>query len=149
MRLVIEAEDFKTLSTETQHELLRCLAGDAWAEKRGGWKKDTEAPEGLAQLSPEHAARLVDGLPGEDRRMLQMFAERGGRVEASDLLAVAGPGRARAVEEFGARMQCKLEKLGATAPGEPLFTMAQADGEHVFRTSGITAQSLRCCFPLL
>lgn len=149
MRLVIEAEDFKTLSADTQRELLRRFAGDLWLGKPAGSKNDREEPEELAALSPELAGRLVDGLSIEDRRVLQMFAERGGRVEAVELLAVAGHGSERSVENFEARIRRKLRKLGGTASNAPLFAIEQVGGEHVFRVSGATAQSLRCCFPVL
>lgn len=147
MRLVIEAEDFKRLSADTQHELLRRFAGDAWVEKHDVANRQGEEPEGLAELSPELAGRLVDGLCAEDRRRLQTFAERGGRVELGELLAVGGD--ERGVEEFEARMRRKLRGLGDGVACAPLFTIERASGEHVLRTSEVTARSLRCCFPLL
>jgi len=147
MRLVIEAEDFKTLSDDTQQELLRRFAGDTWVEKYQASKEGSATAGALAELSPELAARLVDGVSAADRRRLQMFAERGGRVESGELLSAGGE---QAVEKFEGRMTRKLRELGdRDVSYAPLFAVEDVAGEHVYHTSEVTARSLRCCFPLL
>lgn len=150
MRLVIEAREFAALSRKTQLELIGRFAGGRW-RKSAESRESTAHGDALIDLAPIQAARLVERLPEDHRRFLQVFAQRGGRVRRDELLAAAkdsNPERVRdAIREIDASVHALL---GADLAGEHLFLREQDCGEAtVYRVSEPTTRSLRCFFPVL
>ena len=106
MRLVIEPRDFKRLSTSTQSELLRMLAGggrspvvadalsvDATSNASGGSAANRRPRLRLREpvdLTPDLTQRLLHGINQQHADRLRLFAEQGGRVRMRALLACDG-----------------------------------------------------------
>lgn len=151
MRLIIEAREFATLSHDTQQELLDRFAGEYWARKAGS-KKPPAQEANLVDLTPGHAAQLVEELSQEDRRLLQLFAQRGGRVKLNELLAAKNDSDPETVSRFVAAITGKVQAmLDEKLKGKGVFAQEQVTGEEttMYRMSELTAQSLRCFFPIL
>ncbi len=150
MRLVIEAREFATLSRETQDELLGRFAGAAWLQKSPSHQPPVQEDD-LVDLMPTQAARLTEMLSNEQRYLLQLFAQRGGRVELNELLAAISHADSEAASRFLSVISEKVASLVAdNANGKSLFAREQASGEEptVYRLSARTTQSLRCLFPV-
>jgi hypothetical protein len=62
-------------------------------------------------LSPELATRLLHGLAEIHRRRLEVFARRGERVSARDLLAATGDADLRVLSYFQGALSRKLRRL--------------------------------------
>lgn len=118
MRLVIEKTDFQRLSTATQDELLRVLAG------RGALARAEAGPAKLASnrrprlrwrqpidLSPELTARLMHGLADGHKQRLRLFATNGGRVSMKELLLLMDDTDIRALSHFEGAITRRLRRL--------------------------------------
>ena len=111
MRLVIEPRDFKRLSTSTQTELLRMLAGGGKApvvthalstEAAANGATPPDGASGMksrqprlrlrepVDLTPELTQRLLHGINQQHKARLRLFAENGGRARMRELLAHDG-----------------------------------------------------------
>lgn len=118
MRLVIEETDFERLSTATQDELLRVLAGRA-ARARAGIANGRAAPARKPRLrwrqpvdlSPELTARLMHGLGDGHKHRLKLFAEKGGRVSMKELLGLMDDSDVRALSHFEGAITRRLRRL--------------------------------------
>lgn len=160
MQIVIGADDFRQLSPNTQKELLRQFAGSEWADRiRKSNEAGADSPH-LVDLAVDQVGHLIEELPTDHRRRLQLFAERGGRVRMSDLLAVTGDTERRSVSQFQCALTQKLRAvLGDEAADAQLIgwdpRSTQWDDRHadivdgVYYVSSTTAHSLRSFFPCL
>ncbi len=111
MHIVIEADDFRRLSTQTQRELIRNFASPKALETRRtsrqtdtNWKKPID-------LNKELARRLVHGLSENHLRRLEIFARNNGRAHMKELLAVTGDKHWRALSLFEGAMTRRLRRL--------------------------------------
>lgn len=118
MRLVIEKSDFQRLSTATQDELLRVLAGRgamARAGINGGEPATAKKPRFRlrrpVELTPELTSRLMHGLSESHKARLKLFAEKGGRVSMKELLARMGDTDVRALSHFEGALTRRLRRL--------------------------------------
>ena len=111
MRLVIEQEEFRELSSDTQKELLERFAGKhvlAGTKPRYQKKIPIRRP---IDISEEQAKRLVHGLSDDHRRRLQLFARKNGRVRMKEILALTGEKDLRATTAFQSEVTRRLRRL--------------------------------------
>lgn len=118
MRLIIEPRDFKRLSRSTQEELLQLLSGrgrSTGAAPTPGppAKKPRFRYRSPVDLTPELTARLMHGINAQHKERLRLFAESGGRVELSRLLAAEGApaGDVRALSHFEGAVTRRLRRI--------------------------------------
>lgn len=111
MHIVIEAKDFRKLSTETQRELIRKFADPTLLQParratrtETTWKKPVDLDRNLA-------LRLVHGLSDNHRERLKIFANNKGRARMKELLAVTGDTHWRALSLFEGAMTRRLRRL--------------------------------------
>ncbi len=111
MHIVIEPKDFRKLSIDTQRELIRKFADpNLLGSKRTArsveatWKKPVDMNKTLAR-------RLVNGLPENHRKRLEIFARNDGRARMTELLAVTGDSHWRALSLFEGAMTRRLRRL--------------------------------------
>lgn len=125
MRFVIEPRDFKRLSTSTQSELLRMLAGGGKAPVVADALSPEAAANGTAagpknkhlrlrwrepvDLTPDLAQRLLHGINQQHKDRLRLFAESGGRVRMRELLAHDGRATETDPEAADVRMLSHFE----------------------------------------
>lgn len=151
MRLVIEAREFATLSHDTQQELLRRFAGKDW-QRRAQSKSRSVPNDGLVDLTPAQVALLVEAASEDDRRLLRLFAERGGRAKSNEILASRSDCDPESISRFVSAITNRVQAiLGERSNGRGVFARESDSGEEatVYRVSQSTAQSLRCLFPML
>ncbi|MDX1431440.1 MAG: hypothetical protein R3286_03225 [Gammaproteobacteria bacterium] len=119
MRLVIEASDFRRLSTATQKELIKQFAGRQFVEatdtrrteakdKRGGRSWEYREP---IDLDPELTVQLLHGLAENHRKRLLLFARNNGRVSMKELLKVTGDKDPRVLSYFNSVVTRKLRRI--------------------------------------
>lgn len=111
MRLVIEQEEFRKLSSDTQKELLEHFAGKqvlAGAKPRYQRKIPIRRP---IDISEDQAKRLIHGLSDDHRRRLQLFTRKNGRVRMKEILALTGEKDLRATTAFQREVTRRLRRL--------------------------------------
>ena len=151
MRLVIEAREFATLSQDTQQELLSRFAGTDW-RRRADSLRSPARKDDLVDLTPGQAARLVETASEEDRSVLQLFAQRGGRAKQNEILTITNAADPETVSRFVSAMTQKVQAiLGEKSEGKEVFSQEPAPEKDatIYRLSDLTTQSLRCFFPML
>lgn len=151
MRLVIEAREFETLSKNTQQELLDRFAGKDW-KRRTGSKEAVGKSEDLVDLTPTQAARLVETSSEKDRRLLRLFAQRGGRAKVDEILATGNDSDPEMVAHFVSAITSRVRAMldeGSEGKGVFAEEPEPIEGTTTFRISELTTQSLRCFFPIL
>ncbi len=111
MQIVVEDRDFRRLKPETQQDLLSILTGKRLpirppspSARRLKWRKPVD-------LRPEQALKLVHGLTSDQRRKLELFARKGGRVRMRDIMELSGDTDLRGVSEFQKIMTRRLRRL--------------------------------------
>ena len=111
MRIVIEHNEFRALTPETQRELIEKLAGKPITAGRrsagsGGvsWRKPVDLTDAMA-------ARLLHGLAEPHRQRLELFAKQGGRVRQKELLAATGDSDLRVLSHFQAVLTRRLRRF--------------------------------------
>jgi len=111
MQIVIEPNDFRRLSPETQREIIQLIAGrEALAGQRTTRRANARWREPV-DLTPDLARRLVHGLSDNHRRRLEIFARSGGRARMTELLGVTGDSHWRALSLFEGAMTRRLRRL--------------------------------------
>jgi hypothetical protein len=110
MRLVIEADDFRRLSTDTQKELIRHFAGHNFLEARDRRRGHYESREPI-DLNRDLTVQLMHGLADNHRRRLEAFAQANGRVSMKKLLRVTGDQDAKALSYFQSVVTRKLRRI--------------------------------------
>jgi hypothetical protein len=151
MRLVIEAREFATLSHDTQQELLDRFAGKVW-QRHSESKRSVMHKADLVDLTPSQAAQLVESSSEEDRSLLKLFAQRGGRAKMDELLATSNDTDPEIVSRFVSAITRKVQAVvGEDSQGKSVFVQEPApeEGSTIYRLSDLTTQSLRCFFPML
>lgn len=165
MRLVIETEDFKRLSTATQDELLRVLAG-----RQGGTAVETASSGATAKkprlrwrqpvdLTPELVQRLMHGINEQHVDRLKLFAEKGGRVSMRELLGRTEDDDVRVLSHFEGAITRRLrrilgdsEKVAYLIGWDYDSTQWSEDGSQivdgVYYVSAPTVEALRSYFGL-
>lgn len=111
MRLVIEANDFRRLSSEMQRELVKQLAGKDLTAAPVATKKSPYRWSAPIDLSPELAMQLTHGLASDHRRRLALFAKRNGRVTMRQLLKVTEEEDWRVLSYFQSVITRKLRRI--------------------------------------
>lgn len=151
MRLVIEAREFAKLSHDTQQELLCRFAGIDWQQQAKS-KRPSVPRDDLVDLALDQVARLVETASEEHRRLLRLFAQRGGRAKSNEILASGRDRDPEAVSRFISAITNNVHAiLGEKSDGRSVFLREPVPGEEssIYRVSESTAQSLRCFFPML
>ncbi len=157
MRLVIDHNQFKRLSPETQRELI-----DVLGEKRVGALRAAAQPSSdkwgrPIDLTLALANKLVHGLADNHRRRLELFAHHGGRVTMKKLLAVTHDTDLRVLSYFQGAVNRKLRRLLDDREKKTHliawdYDSTKWDKDHTTITDGVcyvsrkTAQSLRRYF---
>jgi hypothetical protein len=111
MRLVIESDDFRRLSTDTQRDLMRLLSGKSFIEAPERVRKSRYRWRRPMDLTPELTAKLMHGLTEEHRRRLELFAGKNGRVSMKELLEVTGDHDWHVLSYFQSVLTRKLRRL--------------------------------------
>ncbi|WP_282609884.1 hypothetical protein [Pelagibius sp. Alg239-R121] len=111
MQIVVEDREFRRLKPETQQELLSVLTG-----KRGPAAQPSPSTRQLkwrqpVDLRPEQAMKFVHGLSADQRRRLELFAKKGGRVRMREIMDLSGDTDLRAVSEFQKLMTRRLRRI--------------------------------------
>ena len=111
MRLVIEASDFRRLSTDTQKELIRHFAGQNFLEARESRRRGQYESREPIDLNRDLTVQLMHGLADNHRRRLEAFARANGRVSMKKLLQVTGDRDAKALSYFQSVVTRKLRRI--------------------------------------
>ena len=111
MRLVIEANDFRRLSTETQKELIRYFAGRQFVDAQDNRRKGHYEWRGPMSLNRNLTVRLLHGLAENHRRRLLLFARHDGRVTMKQLLKATGDTDPRVLSYFQSVVTRKLRRI--------------------------------------
>lgn len=111
MQILVEDRDFRRLKPETQQELLSLLLGKRIpsvqpnpSTGRLKWRQPVD-------LRPEQAMKFVHGLSSDQRRKLELFAKKGGRVRMRDIMELSGDTDLCGVSEFQKQMTRRLRRL--------------------------------------
>jgi len=111
MRLVIEANDFRRLSADTQKELIRHFAGKSFLEVRENRRRGQHEWREPIDLNHDLCVQLMHGLAENHRRRLELFARHNGRVTMKQLLKVTGDRDARVLSYFQSVITRKLRRI--------------------------------------
>jgi len=111
MHIIIEAKDFRRLSTDTQRELIRKFADPKLLEPARRTTRTETTWKQPVDLDKHLALRLVHGLSENHRRRLEIFARGKGRARMKELLAVTGDTHWRALSLFEGAMTRRLRRL--------------------------------------
>jgi hypothetical protein len=110
MQLVIDAADYRRLSSEAREEILSLLEGrvpparPARSNPALRWRRPFD-------LSPELARKILHGLEEEHVKRLALFAKGDGRVALSRLLSETGDTDLRVLSHFEGVITRKLRRL--------------------------------------
>jgi hypothetical protein len=111
MQIVVEDRDFRRLKPETQQDLLSLLldkkipvVSSRPSGQRLKWREPVE-------LRPEQAIKLLHGLSPDQRRRLELFAKKGGRVRMQEIMNLSGDTDLRAASEFQKAMTRRLRRI--------------------------------------
>jgi hypothetical protein len=110
MRLIIEQSDFRSLSPQTQRELLDYYAGKKAPSKRrravasARWARPMD-------LSLTFTRSLIQGLTETQSERLRLFGSEDGRVGMRDLLALTGDSDWRALSQWQGVLTRRLRRL--------------------------------------
>ncbi len=111
MQIIVEDQDFRRLKTETQQDLLSLLIGKripsvqpSPSTGRLRWRKPVD-------LRPEQAMKFVHGLTSDQRRKLELFAKKGGRVRMREIMDLSGDSDLSGASEFQKLMTRRLRRL--------------------------------------
>jgi len=111
MLITLDQADFQKLSPSAQRELaaMFSLSWPTLATRRAGdddlhWRRPVD-------IGPEQAVRLIHGLAEDDRRRLQLFSRKSGRVRVSEILKLTGEHDLRATSAFQKEMTRRLRRL--------------------------------------
>jgi len=111
MRLVIEAGDFRRLSTDTQKELIRHFAGKSFLESKEGRRRGQYEWKEPMDLNRDLTVQLMHGLADNHRQRLEAFTMSGGRITQKQLLKVTGDRDARVLSYFQSVITRKLRRI--------------------------------------
>lgn len=111
MRLVIEANDFRRLSADTQKELIRHFAGKTFLEAKESRKEKPQELREPMDLDRELTVQLMHGLADNHRKRLEAFSRRNGRVSMKQLLKVTGDRDPRVLSYFQSVVTRKLRRV--------------------------------------
>jgi hypothetical protein len=111
MRLVIEANDFRRLSADTQKELIRQFAGRNFLEARENRRRGQYEWREPIDLNRDLTVQLMHGLATNHRRRLEVFAKLNGRVSIKQLLKVTGDQDAKVLSYFQSVVTRKLRRI--------------------------------------
>jgi len=111
MRLVIEANDFRRLSADTQKELIRHFAGRNFLEAKEGRRRGQYESREPIDLNRDLTLQLMHGLADNHRRRLEAFARSNGRMAMSRLLKVTGDTDPRVLSYFQSVITRKLRRI--------------------------------------
>ena len=111
MRLVIEANDFRRLSADTQKELIRHFAGQNFLEARENRRRGQYESREPIDLNRDLTVQLMHGLADNHRRRLEVFARANGRVSMKKLLQVTGDQDTKALSYFQSVVTRKLRRI--------------------------------------
>lgn len=110
MQLMIDASEFRRLSTETQTELVALLEGRPIQPRAqvGNTQLRWRRP---VDLTPDLARKLLHGLADEHVTRLSLFAGKTGRVAMSELLRTTKDDDLRVLSHFEGVLTRKLRRL--------------------------------------
>ena len=111
MRLVIEANDFRRLSADTQKELIRHFAGRNFLEARESRRRGQHEWREPIDLNRDLTVQLMHGLADNHRRRLEIFTRKSGRVSMKQLLKVTGDEDAKVLSYFQSVVTRKLRRI--------------------------------------
>jgi len=111
MRLVIEANDFRRLSADTQKELIRHFAGRNFLEVRESRRRSQHEWREPIDLNRDLTVQLMHGLADNHRRRLEVFTQTSGRVSMKRLLKVTGDEDAKVLSYFQSVITRKLRRI--------------------------------------
>lgn len=111
MRLVIEANDFRRLSADTQKELIRHFAGRNFLEAKEGRRRGQYESREPIDLNRDLTLQLMHGLADNHRRRLEAFARSNGRMAMSRLMKVTGDTDPRVLSYFQSVITRKLRRI--------------------------------------
>jgi len=123
---------------------------------RRQWKTPANLWEEPLDLTPEMATRLLHGLAENHRHRLELFARKGARVKATELLAVTDDSDIRILSYFQGALSRKLRRLTGDREKKVHligwdYASTEWDPEHSRIVDGVcyvteaTARSLREC----
>jgi len=152
MRLVIEGEDFRRLSPETQRDLMKLLTGKNYTEVPELPRKTRYRLREPIDLTPELTAKLMHGLADDHRRRLELFARNEGRATMQELLKITNDTDWHMLSYFQSVVTRKLRRLLADAgKGVQLigwdYNSTQWNADHTQIVDGtyyVTEESARC-----
>jgi hypothetical protein len=111
MQIVVEDRDFRRLKPETQQDLLSLLldkkipvVSSRPSAQRLKWREPVD-------LRPEEAIKFLHGLSSDQRRRLELFAKKGGRVRMQEIMNLSGDTDLRAASEFQKAMTRRLRRI--------------------------------------
>ena len=111
MRLVIEANDCRRLSADTQKELIRHFAGKNFLEVRENRRRGQQEWREPIDLNHDLSVQLMHGLAENHRRRLEVFTRHDGRVSMKQLLKVTGDRDRRVLSYFQSVITRKLRRI--------------------------------------
>lgn len=111
MQLIIDQSDLQRLSSSARAELWALIQREHAPSKRDARAKKGFRWRAPYDLTPDLTKKLMRGISNESKKRLQLFARDGGRVAASDLLAVTGEEDWRALSTFEGGVTRKLRRL--------------------------------------
>lgn len=111
MQIVLDQTEFRQLSPEAQRELIESLAGGRVFAPPPSKKRAEALWRQPFELTPDLAVRLMHGLAEPHRRRLSLFAEKGGRVRQSELLAATNDTDMRVLSHFQAVLSRRLRRF--------------------------------------
>ena len=111
MRLVIESEDFRRLSPDTQRELIRLFAGKEFVAAREPPRRQRFNEKRPVDLDAEITRQLMSNLSGPHRKRLELFATKGGKVTMKQMLKVTGDRDPRVISYFLGVVTRKLRRI--------------------------------------
>ncbi|NIR29086.1 MAG: hypothetical protein GWN84_07175 [Gammaproteobacteria bacterium] len=152
MRLVIEGEDFRRLSPETQRDLMKLLTGTNYVEAPELPRKTRYRLREPIDLTPELTAKLMHGLADDHRRRLELFARNDGRASMQELLKLTNDTDWHVLSYFQSVVTRKLRRLLPDG-GKAVqligwdYNSTQWDAEHTQIVDGtyyVTGESATC-----
>lgn len=152
MRLVIEGEDFRRLSSETQRDLMKLLTGKNYMEAPEPPRKSRYRLREPIDLTPELTAKLMHGLADDHRRRLEVFARNEGRVSMQELLKLTNDTDWHVLSYFQSVVTRKLRRL-LPESGKNVqligwdYDSTQWNADHTQIVDGtyyVTGESARC-----
>ena len=111
MKLIIEANDFRRLSADTQKELIRYFAGPHFLDVRVDRRRGQYEWREPIDLTRDLAVQLMHGLADNHRRRLEAFVAGNGRISMSQLLELTGERDPRALSYFQSVITRKLRRI--------------------------------------